>query len=331
MERTGQRAPGGTVRIGISGWNYPRWRGVFYPAGLRHRDELAFASREVDTIEVNASFYSLLRPESVLRWRRETPQGFVFAVKGSRFITHMKRLVGVDVALANFFASGVLALGEKLGPVLWQLPPQMRFDAARLTDFLQRLPRTTTEAAVLARSHDARVAGRAYLEPPAHRPMRYALEVRHPSFRDPAFVALLRRQRVALCVSDSAGRYPDFEDVTAGFVYVRLHGATELYTSGYERDALAGWAARLDAWARGAEIAKARRAAPDAPVTPRARGRDVYVYFDNDAKVRAPFDARGLVSRVADLSRTQRANARDVVSRASSSTRTRVGTLRYDD
>jgi uncharacterized protein YecE (DUF72 family) len=287
----------GRVRIGISGWNYATWRGVFYPAGLRQRDELAYASRQVDTIEVNGSFYSLLRPDSVSRWRRESPEGFVFAVKGSRFITHMKRLKDVDVALANFFASGVLALGEKLGPVLWQLPPNMAFDPERLADFFDRLPRTTAEAARLARLHDARVEGRAYVEAPAPRPMRYSLEVRHPTFRDAAFVSLLRRHHVALCVSDSAGLFPDFEDVTDDFVYVRLHGATELYASGYSRRELASWAARVQAWGAGREIDGARRAFP-AAATARARGRDVYVYFDNDAKVRAPFDARALRSIV---------------------------------
>jgi uncharacterized protein YecE (DUF72 family) len=141
----------GRVRIGISGWNYPKWRGVFFPPGLPQKSELAFASRQVDSIEINGSFYSLLRPESVVRWYEQTPEDFTFAVKGSRYITHMKRLRGVEVALANFFASGVLALREKLGPVLWQLPPSMAFDAARLTEILELLPRSTAEAAALAR------------------------------------------------------------------------------------------------------------------------------------------------------------------------------------
>jgi uncharacterized protein YecE (DUF72 family) len=288
------------VRIGISGWNYPKWRKVFYPDGLAHKNELSYASRAVDTIEINGSFYSLLRPDSVKRWRAETPARFVFAVKGSRFITHMKKLRGVDVALANFFASGVLALEDKLGPVLWQLPPSMKFEEERLAEFFERLPRTTRAAVEIARRHDARVSGRSYVETSADRRLRYAVEVRHPSFHDPAFVALLRRHRVALCVADTAGLYPDFEDVTADFVYVRLHGETRLYESGYDRSSLERWARRVEAWRNGAETPDARLAAPERPA-PRRRTRDVYVYFDNDARVRAPFDAmalRALVSRV---------------------------------
>ena len=265
------------VHIGISGWNYPAWRGVFYPAGLAHKQELTFASQHVDTIEINGSFYSLLRPESALRWRDQTPSHFVFSLKGSRFITHMKRLGDVETALANFFASGVLALEDKLGPILWQLPPSFRFDAPRLSTFFDRLPRTSTDAARLARRHDHRVKGRSYLATTSNRRIRHALEVRHPSFHDPAFFALLRRHDIALCIADTAKRYPDFDDVTADFVYVRLHGATKLYASGYARRTLARWAERIERW---------------------RETHEVFVYFDNDAKARAPFDARTLMEMV---------------------------------
>jgi len=268
------------VHIGISGWNYPGWRGVFYPTGLPHKQELAFASRSVDSIEINGSFYSLLRPESVKRWHEATPSDFVFSLKGSRFITHMKRLKDAETPLANFFASGVLALGEKLGPILWQLPPRFVFDSARLAAFFDLLPRTTRDAARLAEKHDHRVEGRAFTTAGANHRLRYALEVRHPSFHDPAFFALLRRHHVALCIADTAKRYPDFDEVTADFVYVRLHGATKLYESGYGRRSLERWAARIDGW----RDASTRR--------------DVFVYFDNDAKVRAPFDARMLMNIV---------------------------------
>jgi len=270
--------PTNGVHIGISGWNYPGWRGVFYPAGLPHKQELSFASRSFDSIEVNGSFYSLLRPESVQRWREQTPSGFVFSIKGSRFITHMKRLANVETALANFYASGVLALEEKLGPILWQLPPSFSFDADRLAAFFDLLPRTTTEAARLARQHDHRVEGRSYTTTATNHRLRYALEVRHPSFHDPAFFDLLRRHRVALCIADTAKRYPDFDEVTADFVYVRLHGATKLYVSGYGRRTLERWAARIDRWREG------------------PKKREVFVYFDNDAKVRAPFDAGALMN-----------------------------------
>ena len=282
--------PSDRVHIGISGWNYPRWRGVFYPVGLPHKHELAFASRAVDSIEVNGSFYSLLRPASVKKWREQAPDGFLFSVKGSRFITHMKRLAHVETALANFYASGLLAFEEKLGPVLWQLPPHFRFDAARLADFFDLLPRTTKDAARLAKQHDHRVEGRAYTVSASNQRLLYAIEVRHPSFHDPAFFDLLRRHRVAICIADTAKRYPDFDEVTADLVYVRLHGATELYASGYGRRTLERWAARIEGWRKGC--------------------REVFVYFDNDAKVRAPFDAQTLMRLVhSDLSRGTRARA----------------------
>jgi uncharacterized protein YecE (DUF72 family) len=282
---------GDGVQIGISGWSYPGWRGVFYPPGLTHKQELAFASQSVDTIEINGSFYSLLRPESVKRWRDQTPSDFVFSLKGSRFITHMKRLSNVETPLANFYASGVLAFGEKLGPILWQLPPSFHFDADRLSSFFDLLPRTTSDAARLARRHDHRLKGRSYTTAPSHLPLRYALEVRHPSFQDPAFFALLRRHEVALCIADTAQRYPDFDEVTADFVYVRLHGATKLYQSGYARRTLERWAARIDRW-------RERNA------------HEVFVYFDNDAKVRAPFDARTLMGMVHPQSATTRTRER---------------------
>jgi uncharacterized protein YecE (DUF72 family) len=271
---------GDGVHIGISGWNYAGWRGVFYPAGLPHKQELAFASRAVDSIEINGSFYSLLRPETVQRWHDQTREDFLFSLKGSRFITHMKRLGDVETPLANFFASGVLAFEHKLGPILWQLPPSFRFDAARLSAFFDRLPRTMTRAAQLAKKHDHRVDGRSYTATSSKRRIRYALEVRHPSFHDPAFFALLRRHEIALCIADTAKRYPDFDEVTADFVYVRLHGATKLYASGYARRTLQRWADRIEGWRSG-------RAA-----------REVFVYFDNDANARAPFDAQTLMGIV---------------------------------
>jgi uncharacterized protein YecE (DUF72 family) len=296
----GSRLPGGlggSVRIGISGWRYAPWRAAFYPAGLAQRRELAFASRMLPTIELNGSFYSLQDPALYAQWHAETPDGFVFAVKGSRYITHMLKLRGVRTPLANFFASGVLGLGAKLGPLLWQFPPQLGFDAERFEAFFQLLPRDTEAALALAREHDARVDGGAALTIDRKRALRHAVEVRHPSFVDPAFIALLRRHRIALVVADTAGRWPLLEDLTADFVYVRLHGDEELYASGYGAEALDRWAARIDVWRRGGQAADARLAAPDATPRPRA-ARDVYCYFDNDIKVHAPYDAAGLASRL---------------------------------
>lgn len=284
------------ARIGISGWRYAPWRGEFYPPGLPEREELAYAAQRFATIELNGSFYSLQRPEYYARWFEQVPARFVFAVKGSRYITHMLRLKGVETALANFFASGVLKLEHKLGPLLWQLPPTLKFDEQRIEHFLSLLPRTTKEAARLARRHDERVAGRSYLRVVKERKLRHALEVRHPSFATPQAVQLLRDQDVALVVADTAGRWPFLEDVTSDFVYVRLHGDAKLYESGYTDAALERWAARVRAWRDGRPFSGATLAA-EAPR--RARRRDVYVYFDNDIKVHAPYDAQSLAAKVA--------------------------------
>jgi uncharacterized protein YecE (DUF72 family) len=286
----------GTLRIGISGWRYEPWRGVFYPPTLAQRQELAYASRRLSTIEINGSFYSLQRPEYYAQWRDETPAGFVFAVKGGRFITHMLKLRNVETALANFFASGIANLGDKLGPFLWQLPPVLAFDAERLRAFLELLPRDTDAAAALARRRNDKVRGRARLAYGPNRPLRHALEVRHPSYDTPAFVALLREQRIALVVADTAGKWPYAEDLTADFVYARLHGDKQLYVSGYTPRALARWAERIRHWRRGDQAPDARLIAPEAAFE--RRPRDVYVYFDNDAKVKAPRDALALARLV---------------------------------
>lgn len=285
----------GETRIGISGWKYAPWRGKFYPRGLAQRRELEFASRKVSTIEINGSFYSLQKPESYEAWREQTPEDFLFAVKGSRYITHMMRLENAEIALANFFASGVLALGAKLGPVLWQLPPRLAYDAERIDAFLSVLPRDARSALGLAQLHDERVDGRSFLQAPRGLRIRHAIEVRHPSFATPDFVAMLRRHEVALVVADTAGRWPLIEDITADFVYLRLHGDKELYASGYSDEALAKWAARIDAWRHGRQLAGARLASP----RPARRGmRDVFCYFDNDIKVHAPHDAARLAQRL---------------------------------
>jgi len=279
------------ARVGISGWTYPPWRGVFYPKGLPHRRELEYASHRLNSIEINGSFYAIQRPSSYLTWKEQTPDDFVFSVKGGRFITHMKKLRGVETPLANFFASGVLALEEKLGPLLWQLPPNLGYDRERLASFFDALPRTTGQAMQLAKQHDERLADRAWLESVADRPLRHALEVRHQSFKQPEFVDLLRQHDIALVVADTAGKWPLMEEVTSDFVYVRLHGDKELYVSGYSEEALGVWAAKVRGWLSGG-------ACPDGV------GRDVHVYFDNDVKVRAPYDAMRL-AELLDIPQTQ--------------------------
>jgi len=287
-------APHGRFRIGISGWRYPPWRGVFYPDGLPQRSELAYASRKFPTIEINGSFYSLQRPEFYARWYAETPPDFIFSVKGPRFVTHMLKLRNIDAALANFFASGIANLREKLGPFLWQLPPVLRFDADRLERFFEQLPRDTDAAGALARRHNDKVRGRARVAYGHNRALRHAMEVRHPSFVDPAFVALLRKHAIALVVADTAGKWPLAEDVTADFVYMRLHGDKKLYVSGYSNPVLRQWAARIDRWRSGDEPEDARRIASS--LRPARQARDVYCYFDNDAKVKAPRDAARLIA-----------------------------------
>ena len=283
----------GRVWIGISGWRYQPWRGVFYPKGLRQSEELAFAARHFGSIELNGSFYSLQRASSYVAWRDATPPGFVFAVKGSRFITHMKRLRDVRAASANFWASGLLALGDKLGPILWQFPPTLAFDE-RFAAFFASLPRTTGEARALAAEHDRRVRD-PFFAGEEKRIIRHAVEVRHPTFRTPAFVELLREHSIALVIADTASKFPYFEDVTADFVYVRLHGDTKLYESGYTPEAIGHWARRVRAFARGG---LPERPVFVAPAPPGRAPRDVYVYFDNDIKVRAPFDALALAKSV---------------------------------
>ena len=265
------------ARVGISGWTYAPWRGVFYPKGLPHRAELEYASSKLDSIEINGSFYALQKPTSYRTWAETTPDRFVFAVKGGRYITHILRLRNARAALANFFASGVLALGPKLGPFLWQLPPNLPLDTEALDAFLGMLPATAADARTLA-AETTLDEDRTDLTSGGDRALRHAVEARHPSFADPAFARIAREHGVAVVLADTAGRYPVIREVTADFFYVRLHGDEELYASGYTDEALDRWATEL-------------RGRLDA-------GLDVFAYFDNDMKVRAPYDAMGLCERL---------------------------------
>jgi uncharacterized protein YecE (DUF72 family) len=269
----------GRAYVGISGYDYKPWRGVFYPDDLPARRWLEYASARFDSIELNGTFYSLKSPAVFERWVAESPaREFVFAVKGGRFITHNLKLRNVERALGNFFASGVLALGRKTGPFLWQLPATYRFDAERLDGFMRALPRTSRAAEDVALRHDERLRRGALVDAAANVRYRHAFEVRHPSYFHEEFYALLREHRCGFVVADTAGKFPYAEEVTADFVYVRLHGSQELYASGYSDLELDEWAQRIGAW--------------------RATGHDVYVYFDNDIKVHAPFDAMRLAERV---------------------------------
>jgi len=243
------------IRIGTSGWVYPEWRGAFYPKGLPQRLELAHLAGQVNSVEINGSFYSLRSPANYRSWADRTPDDFVLAVKGPKLVTHTRRLHDVEDALTAFFESGVRELGPKLGPVLWQFPPSLHFDADSLAAFLELLPT---------------------------RPIRHAIEARHRSFHDPAFLELLRAHDIAVVIADSAGRFPMIEQVTTDFVYVRLHGDEELYASDYSPEALEQWAGKIRGW---------------------ATDRDVYVYFDNTMRGAAPHNAIALADRLGVLSR----------------------------
>jgi uncharacterized protein YecE (DUF72 family) len=271
--------PGSRAYIGISGYDYKPWRGRFYPDDLPGRRWLEYASGKFNSIELNGTFYSLKSPAVFERWVSETPvSNFIFAVKGGRFLTHNLKLRNAEASLGNFFASGVLALGRKTGPFLWQLPATYRFDAERMDSFMRLLPRTARQGEDVARAHDHRLRRGALVDAAAPVTYRHAFEVRHPSYFHEEFYAILREHRMAFVVADTAGRFPYAEEVTTDFVYVRLHGSQQLYVSGYTDEELDEWARRITRW--------------------RAEARDVYVYFDNDAKVHAPFDAMRLAERV---------------------------------
>ena len=262
----------GKGRIGISGWTYAPWRGVFYPEGLVQRQELSFAAGQFNSIEVNGTFYGSQKPATFERWRRETPDDFVFSIKGPRYITHVKRLRDIGDALDYFMDTGLLELGPKLGPILWQFPPSLKFDAERFGAFFEILPRKSSDG-----------------------PLRHAVEIRHDSFRSPGFIELLRKHEVALVCADTV-QWPRLMDLTTDFVYCRLHGSEQLYVSGYDAKALKRWAARVRSWVAGEEPEDAERVL--SPTKPLAQGRDVFVYFDNDVKVRAPADAKALAQLV---------------------------------
>lgn len=270
----------GRIRVGVSGWVYASWRGDFYPEGLVQRRELEYLTSRVDTVEVNGTFYGLQRPATFRRWRNQIGTDVVLALKGGRFVTHLKRLADPEPGLANFFASGVLALGHHLGPVLWQLPSTSAFEAGLLEEFCRALPRTLADAGTLA--------GRSTLPPERcvraaetggpGQAIRHVIEARHGSFASDEAESLLRRHDVALALSDSPRAWPLIEKDTSTFRYVRLHGHTRLYTSSYSPASLDRWATRCLHWAD--------------------QGQDVYVYFDNDARGHAPHNALALAQRV---------------------------------
>ncbi|MGZ3768377.1 MAG: DUF72 domain-containing protein [Bdellovibrio sp.] len=284
------------INIGISGWLYPPWRGIFYPPDLTHTKELHYASRHVQSIEINGSFYSLKKPTAYKHWYNETPDDFVFSVKGSRFITHIRRLGDVEIPLANFFASGILYLQQKLGPFLWQLPPRFLYNEERLENFFELLPRTFSQAYNLSEQADRFENSYPVSFKKIKQPLRHAIEVRHHSFENPFFIQLLRKHNIALVFADTAGKWPYMEDITSDFIYLRMHGDSELYASGYDDPTLRWWADRIKLWSSGKEPHDALTMLDSQLHKKKTANRDVYVYFDNDFKARAPINAQTLIS-----------------------------------
>lgn len=286
----------------MAGWRFDGWRGGFYPEALPQRRELEYASRQFNSIELNGTFYSAQRPQSFQTWHDETPDDFVFSVKGSQFITHIRKLENVETALANFLAQGLLRLGKKLGPILWQFSPQFSFNPERMRSFFELLPKTHQRAAAYARQRDEWMASRSWLEIEEDLPLHHAVETRHKSFAVPEYVSLLRENNIALVVADSV-KWPCLMDVTADIVYCRLHGSEKVYPDGYTAEAIDTWARRMIAWSRGEEVTDGNRIHPEAG--PKQSSRDVYIYFDDDNKERAPFDAQSMSKRIAELTGDQ--------------------------
>lgn len=263
---------GGDIRIGIGGWTYEPWRGVFYPEGLAQTRELEYASRQLTSIEINGTYYGSQKPQTWKKWGDETPEGFVFSVKGSRFTTNRKVLAEAGESVERFFAQGIAELGPKLGPVLWQLAPTKRFDPADVAAFLDLLPPMLNGM-----------------------PLRHVIEARHDSFCSPQFVALLRERNMAAVYADHAS-YPAIADVTADFVYCRLQTGSDDIATAYPAEALDTWAGRFRRWAEGGQPPDAPLSEPD-HVPPKAP-RDVFAYVIHEGKIRAPAGAMALIERV---------------------------------
>lgn len=287
------------IRVGISGWTYAPWRGSFYPEGLVQKRELEYASRKVSSIEINGTFYGMQKPKSYQTWHDQTPEDFCFSLKGPKYMTHVQRLKEVATPLANFLASGLFLLGPKMGPILWQFPPSLPFLPERFEEFMKMLPHDSEHAAALSKNHSEWMADRCVTDCKQNFRIRHAIEVRHSSFKDEDFIQMLRTYNIALVIGDTAGRWPYMEDLTADFVYVRLHGDETVYPEGYTDEALDHWAARLHTWSLGEQPKDAQCVAGEQP---KSMTRDVFAYLDNDTKDHAPFDALALQERIKKLS-----------------------------
>ena len=260
----------GRIRVGVGGWVFEPWRGAFYPDGLRQADELAYMASQVTAIEINATYYGMQKPESWRKWASQTPDGFKFAVKGSRFCTNRRELASAGEAIGRFFQQGLTELGPKLGPVLWQFAPTKRFDPVDFRGFLELLPKTADG-----------------LE------LRHVVEARHDSFRTEEFIALLRQYDVPVVFADHAS-YPGIWDVTGDLVYARLQTGSDQLEAAYPPQELDRWSARLQAWANGGTPEDLPRIAEPAPQRP----REVFAFVIHEGKLRAPAAARAIIQRL---------------------------------
>ena len=261
----------GNIRVGIGGWTFEPWRGVFYPKGLPHAKELAYASSKLTTIEINGTFYRTQTPATFAKWRKDVPDGFVFAVKGPRYVVQKRTLAEAGEALGFFFKSGLGELGDRLGPILWQFAPSKKFDAADFAAFLAMLP--------------SKLDGLK---------LRHAVEVRHASFATPEFIALLRKYKTPVVFAEH-DTYPAIPDAAGDFIYARLQKGDDAIATGYPPGELDAWAKRAKTWAKGAEPADLPSIGAKSPKAP---GRDVFLYVIHEGKVRAPAAAMALIDRL---------------------------------
>lgn len=267
-------AKSGAIRVGIGGWTFEPWRGEFYPEGLPHAEELHYASRKLTAIEINGTFYRTQSPATFAKWRKETPDGFVFSVKGHRFVTNRKVLAEAGEGIEHFLKSGVLELGDRLGPLLWQFAPFKKFDEVDVAAFLALLP--------------AKLEGQE---------LRHVLEVRHDSFLVPEFVALARKHNAGIAYSEHE-TYPAIPDVTSDFVYARLQKGDDTLKLGYPPKALDAWAARAKVWAAGGAPEDLPLIDAGAKAAKTKKARDVFMFFIHEGKVRAPAAAMALIERL---------------------------------
>lgn len=262
----------GTIRCGIGGWTYEPWEGTFYPEKLAKAKHLEFASRQLKTIEINGTYYRGQTPATFAKWAREVPDGFVFSVKGNRYVTNKKVLSEAGESMGKFWATGLHELGDRLGPVIWQFAPTKKFEAEDFEGFLQLLPNSLEGLR-----------------------LRHVLEVRHASFAVPEFVALARKYQATICYAHHL-TYPEIADVTSDLVYARLQRGTDSIATAYGSDELALWAARCRTWAQGGQPADLPLAEPTS--RPDEKVRDVFVYFIHEGKIRAPQGAIALQERL---------------------------------